>query len=528
MSPRACESGRKVIYFRFASHPPVVFQGRSVEMHELDPAEGFETFIARIHAVIEAAGRGALYVFDCLSELAADWYSDSMLGNFFMLTCPYLYDLETVAYFALFRNSHSSRAIRPITETTQLFLELYRHAGALYVHPLKVQFRYSPTMNMLHKWDGDEFRPVTSSVLISSILSSVNWSDLNADTRPGYWDRAFLDAQRTLDAVERGPIPTGEAAGDVRPSEPHGHLARSRHAQAGVPLPDARRRPEHLETHDRLRPDRRQDGRHARRPQHPQEAFGPLRRAARRARLLLRRLRRVLHVPGPQRRLVAAAEAAQPADISRRRGAGPPEDSPGPVPRLHPRAVRADAGLLRPVADHRAVQLAAGGQLRQLLRGQVRERLLPEPGAPRAPPGGFPLRGANGLREHDEREGPAIPGTAGPAQPRRADGPAGDACLRRDARPVLLPAGGGRGLLLQSLRLEREHRSEGGRAPAGLRPGHPGGRPLRRRLHPARRAQRRRRSGPRPTSRRSASTPRGGSITSISRPTASCRATSST
>jgi pyruvate,water dikinase len=201
------QSGRKVIYFRFASHPPVIFQGQSVEIHELDPAEGFETFIARIHAVIEAAGRGALYVFDCLSELAADWYSDPMLGNFFMLTCPYLYDLETVAYFAIFRNSHSSRAIRPITETTQLFLELYRHAGDLYVHPMKVQFRYSPTMNMLHKLDGDELQPVTSSVLISSILSSVNWADLNADTRPGYWDRTFMEAQRIHDAAEAGVCP---------------------------------------------------------------------------------------------------------------------------------------------------------------------------------------------------------------------------------------------------------------------------------------------------------------------------------
>lgn len=201
------QSGRKVIYFRFASHPPVVFQGQSVEVHELDPAEGFETFIARIHAVIEAAGRGALYVFDCLSELAADWYSDPMLGNFFMLTCPYLYDLETVAYFAIFRNSHSSRAIRPITETTQLFLELYRHAGDLYVHPMKVQFRYSPTMNMLHKLDGDRLEPVTSSVLISSILSSVNWADLNADTRPGYWDRTFMEAQRIYDAAEAGVRP---------------------------------------------------------------------------------------------------------------------------------------------------------------------------------------------------------------------------------------------------------------------------------------------------------------------------------
>ncbi len=201
------QSGRKVIYFRFARHAPVVPHDCMVEVHELNPAEGFESFIATIHAVIENAGRGAWYIFDCMSELAADWYSDPMLGNFFLLTCPYLYDLETVAYFAIFRNYHGSRAIRPITETTQLFLELYRHTGILYVHPLKVQFRYSPTMNMLHAWDGDEFQPVTSSALISSILASVNWSNLDPDARPGYWERTFREGLRVLDAVKEGICP---------------------------------------------------------------------------------------------------------------------------------------------------------------------------------------------------------------------------------------------------------------------------------------------------------------------------------
>ena len=39
---------------------------------------------------------GAFYLFDCLSDLAADWYSDGMLGNFFKVTCPYLRDLDTI------------------------------------------------------------------------------------------------------------------------------------------------------------------------------------------------------------------------------------------------------------------------------------------------------------------------------------------------------------------------------------------------------------------------------------------------
>lgn len=201
-------SGRKLIYFRFASHhPPLIPEGGTATKIELDPNAGFETFIAQIHHVIERTGRGALYVFDCLSELAADWYSDQMLGNFFMLTCPYLFDLETVAYFALFRNYHSSRALHPIFETTQLFLDVYRYRDTRYIYPMKVHLRYSSTMNMLHEWKGDDFRPVTASTLISSILTSINWSGLDSDSRPGLWERTFAEAEEVLEHVRNKCCP---------------------------------------------------------------------------------------------------------------------------------------------------------------------------------------------------------------------------------------------------------------------------------------------------------------------------------
>jgi len=197
-------SGRKLVYFRFASHPPLIQPDTAVILVELDPNAGFETFIALIHQTIERAGRGTLYLFDCLSELAADWYSDQMLGNFFLLTCPYLFDLETVAYFAVFRNYHSSRALQPIFETTQLFLDVYRYQDTRYIYPLKVHLRYSPTMNMLHEWKGDEFLPVTASALISSILTSVNWSGLDTGARPGFWERTFAEGEEVLAAAEAG------------------------------------------------------------------------------------------------------------------------------------------------------------------------------------------------------------------------------------------------------------------------------------------------------------------------------------
>lgn len=208
----AVEGAQPVVYFHFADHPPLLPDRPEVQTHTYSPGEGFETFVGKIHRTIRHAGRGAYYVFDCISHLADRWYSDEMLGNFFKLTCPYLFDLETIAYFAVFRNYHSARAIDPISETTQLYLDVYHHKR-YYVRPLKVQHRYSSTMNMLHRWEDDgAFTPISDSLIIAEILTSAKWSGLHSDRRPGFWDRAFLDAVEVLDEVQSGTRPADDMA----------------------------------------------------------------------------------------------------------------------------------------------------------------------------------------------------------------------------------------------------------------------------------------------------------------------------
>jgi len=150
----ARKGGKDLIYFRFADHRVVIPQGSCDHIYELHPEAGFENFISEIFSVIEEFGKGAFYVFDCLSELTVDWYSDRMLGNFFMLTCPYLYDYDTVAYFALYRNHHTTFAIDAIHSTAQVVMDVYTHRDEIYVHPLKVDGRQSKTMYMLHRWEG--------------------------------------------------------------------------------------------------------------------------------------------------------------------------------------------------------------------------------------------------------------------------------------------------------------------------------------------------------------------------------------
>lgn len=198
--------GVPLVYFRFARHRQLMAELPGVEIHTIEPEAGFEHFVGRILDVIESKGRGALYVFDGLSELAADWYSDRMLGNFFMITCPFLFKLDTIAYFALFRYHHSIHAVESIHQTAQLVLDVYRHQDRFFIQPLKVDQRHSATLYMLHEWTkGDECLPVTASTTISGIQAGLSqpWLDFSA-TRPGAWMKTLSRARKTLEAMKAG------------------------------------------------------------------------------------------------------------------------------------------------------------------------------------------------------------------------------------------------------------------------------------------------------------------------------------
>ena len=208
----ALASGKGLVYFRFARHEPLVPDDFGADVIHLDPQDGFEQFITTIHETIESMGHGGYYLFDCLSDLAVDWYSDRMVGNFFRLTCPFLYDVEAIAYFAVLKNNHSVHASAVIAETTQILLDVYRHRDHLYVHPIKVQQRHSPSMYMVHCQEGDTFEPVTDSSIISEILNQVPWVGSEpARSRLGVWNRAFLQAERLMNPLQGQP-PAGQAS----------------------------------------------------------------------------------------------------------------------------------------------------------------------------------------------------------------------------------------------------------------------------------------------------------------------------
>ncbi len=185
----------KLVYMRFAHHEPILEPNDAITVYTLDPGLGFESFSTQVHTIIGEMGEGAFYVFDSLSDLLTSWATDLMTGNFFLITCPYLFELRTVAYFAIIRNRHSYATVARIRETTQLLLDTYNTDGQFYVQPLKVWNRYSPTMFLPHMDKGDHYIPLTSSVDAARLFTHMSRFTESSRRYLDYWDRLFISAE---------------------------------------------------------------------------------------------------------------------------------------------------------------------------------------------------------------------------------------------------------------------------------------------------------------------------------------------
>ena len=191
---QAIKDQRKIIYFRFASHEPLIEDCPEVKTVVIPLSHRFETFTVDIHYVIEQEGFDAFYVFDCLSELQAAWATDLMMGNFFKVTCPFLFVLDTVAFFPIIRGKHSVDAINKILNTTQLFFDVYSDSKNIYVRPEKVWNRNSDTMFLPHTYEPEtgKFQPILDGVKSSRFYQTLGQAQRSSeDQYQDSWDRFF-------------------------------------------------------------------------------------------------------------------------------------------------------------------------------------------------------------------------------------------------------------------------------------------------------------------------------------------------
>ncbi len=191
----------KVVYLRFARHTALLEERKNLIIYHLKVESGFESFSTQVHSIIGKEGRNTCYVFDSLSDLLHIWATDLMIGDFFSITCPYLFELNTIAYFGILRNRHSFKAIALIRETTQVLIDVYNYMGQICIHPIKVQHRYSPTMYFPHIKKKENLVPVIDSVDATQFFSHLSKRNTMAAQRHlDYWDHLFMQARNILES----------------------------------------------------------------------------------------------------------------------------------------------------------------------------------------------------------------------------------------------------------------------------------------------------------------------------------------
>jgi hypothetical protein len=201
----AAERGKRTVYFRFADHEALLEEGDGVRVVELDPSRGFEHFVSDLIDVVEAEAESAWFVFDCLSGLAKVWYADRMMANFFLVVCPTVLRLGSLAYFALYKHSHSNHATDTIYSTAQVIIEVWTLGHLTYIQPQKVENRRSPTMYMLQELKEGTFIPVTNSARTADVVASVKRPLLNFTIqRYGPWTASYHEADAIIAEAERG------------------------------------------------------------------------------------------------------------------------------------------------------------------------------------------------------------------------------------------------------------------------------------------------------------------------------------
>ena len=189
---QAVADGRRCVYIRFALHPPVLEPQAGVEIVEVDPSQGFDFFSGEVHRVIEERGKEVFYVFDSLSALVDEWATDELLANFFQVTCPYLFELDTVTYFALTRGQHAHSAVARIRDTTQILIDVYRVKDKMYIHPIKVWDRYTPQMFLPHIVSRKDWSPVFDSGAAAAVSATARRNPLSrGDSSIAPWESVY-------------------------------------------------------------------------------------------------------------------------------------------------------------------------------------------------------------------------------------------------------------------------------------------------------------------------------------------------
>ena len=197
--------GKRIAYIRFGDHEEIMDTaalcegGANAQEYRLDPRIGFETFAVQVHRIIDKEPIGTFFVFDCLSDLQKYWFSDLMISNFFLLINPFLIRRQAIAYQPIDYEKHTYETISRIRREAPLLVNIRTLDGSVYMHPVKVRGRRTPTTYFPLKISGTKCRTLTSSAETYAIFERFTQTGERRDC----WDSMF-------DSVSDGREPTDD------------------------------------------------------------------------------------------------------------------------------------------------------------------------------------------------------------------------------------------------------------------------------------------------------------------------------
>ena len=128
-------------------------RGSGINAVRVDNPMNISEFTEILNDLEEKKGEGTRYVFDSMTGMQALWGGETKAYGFFTYACPRLYDLNTVAYWILEKEAHSSSFKANVSHVTQVVLEVSHTSGQLLVRVTKAENRHSPSMFRPHKFE---------------------------------------------------------------------------------------------------------------------------------------------------------------------------------------------------------------------------------------------------------------------------------------------------------------------------------------------------------------------------------------
>ena len=122
---------------------------RLLQVEDPRDPQGFMDLLYGVHAGFEGDVR---FIFESVTGMQELWGSEDRLLAFYSHSCPRLYDLNTIAYWILEKNAHSSRFRAQINQIAQVAIELTIKRGTTSLTILKAENRSTEEFHKPHTY----------------------------------------------------------------------------------------------------------------------------------------------------------------------------------------------------------------------------------------------------------------------------------------------------------------------------------------------------------------------------------------